>query len=177
VVRALMILLLSVLPLGCSPAPAEPEARFNATDVAWLQLADALHTRALPLLDLVPGRAGSRPLADLAVRLGDRHENGRARLRALLIRARVSGENPHASHDMPGMPTARDLRTLAASRDAAFDRRFVVMFRAYLEQLVLVAEGEQSAGGDPEARRLAAAMERDHAADLAELARIGRIVS
>ncbi|MEV1176365.1 DUF305 domain-containing protein, partial [Nonomuraea sp. NPDC049784] len=110
-----------------------------------------------------------RSLADLAARLGRKHENERARLRALLAQARVTGENPHTQHDMPGMPTADDLRTLTGLRDDAFDRRFVALFRAYLDQLVLVAKGEQSSGGAPEARELAAAMERDHTADLTEL--------
>ncbi|MEU6789551.1 DUF305 domain-containing protein [Nonomuraea angiospora] len=179
VVRVFVFLLLSVVLLGCSyaptqsDAPAQSEKEFNATDVAWLQLADALHTRALPLLGLVRGRAGSRALADLAARLGRKHENERARLRALLARARVTGENPHTQHDMPGMPTADALRTLTGLRDDAFDRRFVALLRAYLDQLVLVAEGEQSSGRAPEARELAAAMERDHTADLAELDRVG----
>ncbi|MFG1703981.1 DUF305 domain-containing protein [Nonomuraea sp. M3C6] len=172
-VRVFVFLLLSVLVLGCSaPAPEEPAERFSTTDVAWLQLAEALHTRALPLLELVPERSGSRSLADLAVRLGKKHENERGRLRSLLAQARVGGENPHAQHDMPGMPTAEDLRALNALRDDAFDRRFVALFRAYLDQLVLVAEGEQSSGAAPEARGLAAAMARDHTADLAELGRV-----
>ncbi|MET7334682.1 DUF305 domain-containing protein [Nonomuraea sp. NPDC005650] len=172
-VRVFVFLLLSVLLLGCAPAPEQPEKGFNATDVAWLQLADALHTRALPLLGLVRGRSGSRALADLAARLGRKHEDERVRLRALLARARVTGENPHAQHDMPGMPTADALRTLTGLRDDAFDRRFVALFRAYLDQLVLVAKGEQRSGRAPEARELAAAMERDHAADLAELEKAG----
>ncbi|MFC4122342.1 DUF305 domain-containing protein [Nonomuraea zeae] len=151
-------------------AAAQPNPRYSATDVAWLQLAEALHARALPLLELAPDRAAGRPLAELAVRLGERHESGRDRLRALLAQARVSGENPHTQHDMPGMPTADDLRALSDLRDDAFDRRFVTLLRAYLDQLVLVAKGEQTAGGDREVRELAAAMQREHAAELAELA-------
>jgi uncharacterized protein (DUF305 family) len=181
VLRVLALLLLSVLLLGCSAAPpaagqpsaAVPDARFSATDVAWLQLTDALHGRALPLLRLAPEHAARRSLADLAVRLAGRHDSGRARLQALLARTGVTGENPHAQHDMPGMPTADALRELTGLRDDAFDRRFSTLLRAYLDQLVLVAKGEQSAGGDREVRELAASMERDHAAELAELDRIG----
>ncbi|SDI79505.1 DUF305 domain-containing protein [Nonomuraea jiangxiensis] len=190
-IRAFVFLLLSVLLLGCSAAAGAPPsaptpgtasapssgtasgARFTTTDVAWLQLADALHARALPLLALVPERSGDRELAELAVRLRKEHETGRGRLRALLARTGVTGENPHAQHDMPGMPTADDLRALTALRDDAFDRRFVTLVRAHLDQLVLVAKGEQTSGGAPEARKLAAAMERDHAAALAELERAG----
>ncbi|MEO3872632.1 DUF305 domain-containing protein [Nonomuraea sp. B12E4] len=193
-IRVFVFLLMSALLLGCSAAageprspaahtttpstprprtPAAPQPRFTTTDVAWLQLAEALHTRALPLLALVPGRSDSRALAELAGRLGKEHETGRGRLRALLAQARVTGENPHAAHDMPGMPTADDLRALAGTRGEDFDRRFVTLVRAHLDQLVLVARGEQTSGGAPEARELAAAMERGHAADLAELAKLG----
>ncbi|GAA3577270.1 DUF305 domain-containing protein [Nonomuraea rosea] len=172
------ILLLLLLISGCSaavqPAAEQPAGRFSVTDVAWLQLAEALHGRALPLLELAPGHAAGRPLADLSVRLAERHEKGRGRLRALLGRTGVTGANPHTQHDMPGMPTAGDLRALNDLRDAAFDRRFVTLLKAYLDQLVLVAKGEQSAGGDREVRELAAAMEREHTTELAELERAAR---
>ncbi|MGW0804306.1 DUF305 domain-containing protein [Nonomuraea sp. NPDC002799] len=194
--RIFVLVLVTVLLAGCSPERPEPAAEagrpepaaeagrptepatgtgtgFNATDVAWLQLAEALHTRALPLLELAPGRSASGPLADLAARLGKEHDTERGRLRALLATARVTGENPHAAHDMPGMPTADDLRKLRGLRDETFDGRFAALLRAYLDQLVLVARGEQSAGAAPQARELAAAMERAHAADLTELDGIG----
>ncbi|MEO3805815.1 DUF305 domain-containing protein [Nonomuraea sp. B1E8] len=181
--RVLGILLPAVLLLGCSaapdpvpvPAPVQAPASggaFTTTDVAWLQLAEALHTRALPLLKLARDRAADRPLAGLAARLGEEHESGRGRLRALLAQARVTGENPHAGHDMPGMPTVADLDALSGLRDEAFDRRFVTLLRAYLKQLALVAKGEQGAGGARQVRELASAMRRDHTADLAELDRI-----
>ncbi|WP_166427378.1 DUF305 domain-containing protein [Nonomuraea mesophila] len=173
--RVLGSLLLTVLLLGCSaapaPAPTSSES-FTTTDVAWLQLAEALHTRALPLLELAGDRAADPPLAGLAARLGEEHESERGRLRALLAQARVTGENPHEQHDMPGMPTAADLDALSGLRDEAFDRRFVTLLRAYLKQLALVADGEQNAGGAQQARELAAAMRREHTADLAELDRV-----
>ncbi|MFC4012285.1 DUF305 domain-containing protein [Nonomuraea purpurea] len=182
--RFVAFVLVAVLVSGCTAAAPAPEhhrpgsgaavgGRFNGTDVAWLQLAEALHTRALPLLELAPGRTASRPLADLAVRIGRKHQTGRGRLRALLAEARVGGENPHATHDMPGMPTAADLRALKGLRNDAFDRRFSALLRVYLDQLVLVARGEQSAGGASSARELAAAMERAHVAELAALDGIG----
>ncbi|WP_165959702.1 DUF305 domain-containing protein [Nonomuraea longispora] len=171
--RVLGSLLLTVLLLGCSAAPAPaPSGSFTTTDVAWLQLAEALHTRALPLLELAGDRTADRPLAGLAARLGEKHESERGRLRALLAQARVTGGNPHEQHDMPGMPTAADLETLSELRDDAFDRRFVTLLRAYLKQLALVADGEQNAGGARQARELAASMRRDHTADLGELDRV-----
>ncbi|RVX44651.1 uncharacterized protein (DUF305 family) [Nonomuraea polychroma] len=152
-------------------APPSVAAGFSATDVAWLQLADALHTRALPLLALARERSGDRSLADLAVRLADKHETVRGRLRALLLRAGMRGENPHVQHDMPGMPTSDDLEALEGMRGDVFDRRFAALLRAYLDQLVLVADGERRSGGAAEVRELAAAMGRAHAAELAELDR------
>ncbi|GAA1736355.1 DUF305 domain-containing protein [Nonomuraea bangladeshensis] len=142
---------------------------FNATDIAWLQLAEALHARALPMLALAPGRSASPELVEVAGRLAKEHGEGRERLRALLPR-NGAGENPHAGHDMPGMPTAGDLETLRGLRGKKFDRRFVPLVRAYLDQLVLVAEGERRSGASEEVRRLATTMARAHEAELARLA-------
>ncbi|WP_237108286.1 DUF305 domain-containing protein [Nonomuraea sp. MG754425] len=177
--RWFALLLAGVVLLGCS-AKEPPEAAraapagdgtFTTTDVAWLQLADALHARALPLLELAPERADSRSLTRLAARLVKEHAAGRGRLRALLARAGVTEENPHTQHDMPGMPTAGDLQEAAGLRAGAFDRRFAALLRTHLEQLVRVADGERGSGGQAEVRGLAAAMAREHAADLAELER------
>ncbi|AQZ68826.1 putative lipoprotein [[Actinomadura] parvosata subsp. kistnae] len=144
---------------------------FNPTDVAWLQLTDALHTRAEPLLELAADRAAGRSLRALAVRLGKAREAGRERLRTLLGAAGAGGDNPHVAHDMPGMPTAADLRALEGLRERAFDRRTGELLRAYLEQLVLIANGERASGGAAEARELAADLVREHTAELAELDR------
>ncbi|MEW9553518.1 DUF305 domain-containing protein [Nonomuraea sp. NPDC050783] len=157
-------------PASQGPAAQGPAAGFNATDVAWLQLADALHGRALPMLALAADRSEDRALAALAGRMAEEHEAERGRLRTLLARTGVDGgANPHAGHDMPGMPTAADLRALERARGGDFDRRFVPLLRAYLRQLVLVAEGEQRSGESAEARRLAAATARAHTAELARL--------
>lgn len=154
-------------------AGASAAAGFSPTDLAWLQLAEALHGRVVPLLELTPDRAG-RPLTDLARRLGAAHEKGRGRLRALLAEAGVTGDNPHALHDMPGMPTADELRALDGQRGDAFERRFTALLRAYLNQLVLVANGERDAGGAARVRELAKAMAGEHTKELAELDRIAR---
>ncbi|MEV5896985.1 DUF305 domain-containing protein [Nonomuraea fuscirosea] len=145
-------------------------AGFSATDLAWLQLAEALHGRVVPLLELAPSRAGE-PLTRVARRLGTAHEKGRGRLRALLAEAGVTGDNPHALHDMPGMPTADELRALDGLRGDAFERRFTALLRAYLNQLVLVANGERDAGGAVRVRELAEEMAGEHTKDLAELDR------
>lgn len=171
VLRCLLIILFLA---GCSAAPPaepEPEARFTTTDVAWMQLTDALHARALPVLELAPERAG-RPVADLSVRLRTTHEAGRGRLRALLATAGITGDNPHTQMDMPGMPTAAEVKKLTKLKGESFDRRFSGLMKAYLDQLVLVANGERSSGGAAEVRDLAAAMVREHGEELAELDRI-----
>ncbi|GAA3683126.1 DUF305 domain-containing protein [Nonomuraea antimicrobica] len=176
--RLVLVLALVLAPIGCSaarepvPSPQVTGTPFNTTDVAWLQLAEALHTRTQPLLELASERAGSRSLAELAGRLGEAHEAGRERLRTLLVRAGGGGENPHAGHDMPGMPTAQDLEQVTGLRDDAFDRRFTELTRSYLEQLVLIANGERGSGGAAEVRELAGAMSRTHAAELAQLQQI-----
>ncbi|MEV0629939.1 DUF305 domain-containing protein [Nonomuraea wenchangensis] len=171
------VFVLSLLAGGCGATAgtvASSGSPFNATDIAWLQLAEALHTRALPMLALAPGRSAAPALVELAERLAEEHEEGRERLRALLVRTGAgSVENPHAGHDMPGMPTADDLKALRGLRGKGFDRRFVPLVRAYLDQLVLVAEGERRSGASEEVRGLATTMARAHEAELARLAAAG----
>ncbi|MED7929771.1 DUF305 domain-containing protein [Nonomuraea sp. LP-02] len=168
---ALLLLLVGGCGSTAGGTVASSGSAFNPTDVAWLQLAEALHARALPMLALAPGRSASPELVEVAERLAEEHGEGRERLRALLVRAGAGAvENPHAGHDMPGMPTADDLEALRGLRGKKFDRRFVPLVRAYLDQLVLVAEGERRSGASEEVRRLAATMARAHEAELARLA-------
>jgi uncharacterized protein (DUF305 family) len=131
-----------------------------------------MRTRALSVLALVPGRSSDRALTALAARLARTQEAERGELRALLGQVRAPGDNPHAQHDMPGMTTAARLQVLAALRGAVFDRGVAEALRAHLRQSVLISQGERNAGGDAATRRLAAAVERDATAGLAELAGI-----
>ncbi|QIQ06601.1 DUF305 domain-containing protein [Streptomyces liangshanensis] len=196
-----VLLALAVLgPLGCgaSPAPSDTTPRrtaavaergaqaapapsasavaavgFNDTDRGWAQLMAAMDERTLLLLDLIADRASDAGLADLARRTTVTHRAELTGLRAILRKTGADGANPHEGHDMKGMVTDDELRAITAKRGAAFDDLSLTYLREHLEQSVLVSRGEQSAGGAPEAKKLAAEVTKRRTEQLAALRPLG----
>ncbi|MEN3614912.1 DUF305 domain-containing protein [Plantactinospora sp. ZYX-F-223] len=158
-------------PTGPAGTPG-PSGRFNGTDIAWLQLAVAMHERVLPLLDLVPARTTDPAVRQLAARVRETHRADLERSRRLLDRSGAPKTNPHEGHDMPGMVTAAELTALGAVPEAEFRRLFGQYLRAHLEQSVRVAGAEQRSGADPDTTSLAGAIARTGAAYLTQLGQL-----
>ncbi|MFT7868166.1 MULTISPECIES: DUF305 domain-containing protein, partial [Amycolatopsis] len=78
-----------------------------------------------------------------------------ARLKSARDRAGLPAADVHGGHRMPGMVTAADLVALRTGTGEEFDRRLVTLLRAHAAQLVVLARGEQTSGGDAETRELA----------------------
>lgn len=156
--------LICLLAAACSaPAAEHPAATPSevalGTDMAWAQLTVALNDRALKTFSLVPERAGDARLVSLAGELATAHAEENARLNALLRQIGAPAENPHLSHDMPGMATAEEVASLSAARGVAFDRLFVESLRKHLTQCEHLAHSMLQAGRQPDALALAAAIE------------------
>ncbi|MGI5212844.1 DUF305 domain-containing protein [Plantactinospora sp. CA-290183] len=158
-------------PAAPGGTPAQP---FNTTDVAWLQLAVAMGERVLPMLELVPARSTEPALRRLAVRLRDGHRAQLRTSRDLLARSGGPETNPHEGHDMPGMVTDAELRTLDGARGAAFHRLFLGHLRQHLEQSVRIARAEETAGADPRTKALAAEVVGSGSAALDALTQLDR---
>ncbi|MDX3850091.1 DUF305 domain-containing protein [Streptomyces sp. AK02-01A] len=154
-------------------APATGTGGFNATDRGWAQLMVPMNERTLLLLDLISDRASDSGLSDLARRTTVTHRAELTRLRTVLKKSGAEGTNPHEGHDMKGMVTDAELRTVAASRGAAFDDISMTYFREHLEQTILVSRGEEHSGAEPTATGLAAELEKRRAQQLEELRRLG----
>ncbi|WP_461011354.1 DUF305 domain-containing protein, partial [Streptomyces capparidis] len=146
--------------VGSGPARADATAGPNATDIAWLQLLAAMDEQALHLMGLAPGRGADARLARWAESAAAGHRAQLARVRELLAAARVTGPDPHEGHDMPGMVGAAELRTLEASRGAAFDRLLRAALREHLDQARHLSRARRAAGSDPAVGRLARDVER-----------------
>ncbi|MEQ4306073.1 DUF305 domain-containing protein [Plantactinospora sp. B6F1] len=152
-----------------APSVSGLSGPFNGTDIAWLQLAVALHERVLPVLELVPTRSTDPAVRRLAAEIREGHRADIDRFRALLDRSGAPRTNPHAGHDMPGMVTDADLATLGAATGVEFHRLFGRHLRAHLEQSVRVADTEQRSGAEPTTTVLAGAVVRTGRAYLARL--------
>ena len=148
---------------ACAPAPdpAPPAAAspFNATDTAWIQLMIPMNEQLLPALALAPPE-----LAPFAAELEVSHGRELAELERLRERAGLSGENPHAGHQMPGLVSEVDLAGLRLDPSG-----LAAKLREHLEQSALLARGEQDSGADQETRDLAASIGAARAAQTARL--------
>jgi uncharacterized protein (DUF305 family) len=153
-------------PAGATPARAPAVAPTpNGTDVAWLQLLIAMNERLVPVLALAPGRAADPTLARRADAARASRTAELAALRDLATRVTLPAENPHAGHDMPGMPTAAQRAALVTASGAEFDRLFAGALQAHLDQAARLCAGEQKSGADPAFRALAASIARTVAAE------------
>lgn len=152
-----------------APAPAPSAVALNSTDMAWAQLTIALNERALKILYLVPDRATEARLVTLARELADGHTHENAQLKALLRQIGAPAENPHTSHDMPGMATAEQITSMSAASGEAFDRLFVASLREHLTQCHSLARSMLRSGRLPDALALAATIESSRQQALARL--------
>lgn len=156
-------------PTTLVPATTLPASGFSVTDTAWLQLTIAMDERMLAVLDLVPVRTKDPAFTGLAQRLATEHRTELARLHALHDRSGGPTTNPHEGHDMPGMPTGETVKALraATATDAAYI--FTTATRAHIDQSIRLAQAEQKSGTEPEAKALAADIERSRTAQRGQL--------
>ena len=134
------------------PSPASavviPISAASATDVAWAQLTIALNERALQVIDLVLERSANPRLRHLARELKSGLRTEIDQIRARLVALGAGLDNPHASHDMPGMATASTLSLLAAAFGPTFDELASDAIEAHLTQCRRLARSEQTVGTD-----------------------------
>jgi uncharacterized protein (DUF305 family) len=167
----------SAAPAGqaAAPSPAAFTAAgdFGPTDVAWVELMIPMDQLALRMLALVPGKSSDPDLKRLAARVSTDHRTELGKLRQLLLRSGVPETDPHQGHDMPGMVTPDELRSIGRTSGAAFDRLVTEHLREHLKQSVVVSQGEQRSGTNPDTKSLAATMEKTRSSQLTDLDRLG----
>ncbi|MFE4171314.1 DUF305 domain-containing protein [Streptomyces sp. NPDC056909] len=154
-------------------APSTEPGGYNATDRGWAQLMTPMNERTLLLLDLVADRAADPGLSDLARSTRVTHRDELTRLRGLLRDTGAAGTNPHEGHDMKGMITEDELRSVSESRGKAFDTLAKTYLREHLEQGILVSRGERDSGAAPAATDLAREVGERRAGQLKALRQLG----
>ncbi|MGW2459397.1 DUF305 domain-containing protein [Streptomyces sp. NPDC001761] len=134
---------------------ATADGGLNATDIGWIQLMIALDDQAHHILRLARGRTADKGLLDWADDTAEGHRAELGTLRALLTKAGIPDDNPHAGHEMPGMVSARELRALETARGSRFDRLLRSALGEHLEQKRMLATSVRKADADPEVKRVA----------------------
>ncbi|WP_413797976.1 DUF305 domain-containing protein [Streptomyces iranensis] len=147
-------------PATRAPGGQATSGTFNSGDIGWIQLMIAMDDQAVLLLGLVPGHSSDAGVEKWAKPVATACRGELARLRKLLARTGVPDTNPHEGHDMPGMVTEDELRTIGRAKGTAFDALFLAAMREHLDQAAKIAHSERSAGADPATRKLAASVER-----------------
>ncbi|MBP8533440.1 DUF305 domain-containing protein [Streptomyces sp. MK37H] len=147
-------------PATGAPSGQATSGTFNSSDIGWIQLMIAMDDQVVLLLDLVPGRSSDAAVEKWAKPVATACRGELVRLRKLLARAGVPDTNPHEGHDMPGMVTEDELRTIERAKGTAFDALFLAAMREHLDQAAKIAHSERSAGADPATKKLAASVER-----------------
>ncbi|MEV5776547.1 DUF305 domain-containing protein [Streptomyces antimycoticus] len=147
-------------PATRPPSGQATSGTFNSTDIGWIQLMIAMDDQATLLLNLAPGHSSDAGVEKWAEPVATAYRDELVQLRELLARAGVPDTNPHQGHDMPGMVTDDELRTIKGTKGAAFDALFLAAMREHLDQAAKIARAQRSAGADPAAKKLATSVEK-----------------
>jgi uncharacterized protein (DUF305 family) len=148
----------SVLPPDRVPTPAGN--RHNDHDVRFVRMMIPHHRQALELAALAPGRARDPRIRAIAERISVAQGPEVDVFLAWLRERRLPPEEPAAGHphdhgDMPGMASPAQVRALAGTTGAAFDRMFVDLMAAHHEGAVAMCRDVLRAGTDERLHELA----------------------
>jgi uncharacterized protein (DUF305 family) len=169
--RIAAIVVTAVFLAGCGghvPAAA-PAGALSDTDRAFIELVIPQDESALELVTLAKSRETSASLTELTGKIDARYRTELAQLRALLAGAGVPETAQHEGHDMPGMITRAELDAISLTQGAAFDVQATQALKTHLQEVLPLVRGEQTAGTAEPVRKLAADIERNRTAQLAQL--------
>ncbi|MEU7909229.1 DUF305 domain-containing protein [Actinoplanes sp. NPDC049118] len=153
-------------------ARAAPGAVFNGADVAFAQHMIVHHQQAVEMAALADTRAADPQVKDLANRIEAAQAPEIATMTGWLTAwgrppATPDGGGHGSEHEsMPGMMSDADMRKLAGSTGAAFDKQFLTMMIAHHEGAITMANEETAEGSNPDAKALAAKIVTDQQAEI-----------
>ncbi|MEU8888590.1 DUF305 domain-containing protein [Streptomyces sp. NPDC048442] len=129
---------------------AAPVDRPNSADFAYAEMMIAHHGQALVMTDLVPSRAASASVKQIADRIA---ASQRPEIDAMKGWQQRSGadKRPKAPHDhgaMAGMATEKQLADLRAARGEAFDKLFLQLMITHHKGALTMAGDALSEGND-----------------------------
>ncbi|MEU6646401.1 DUF305 domain-containing protein [Saccharomonospora sp. NPDC046836] len=132
----------------------------NAADFQYMTMMIPHHQQALTMTDLVPDRAASDQLKNLADRMAASQEAEIRVMESWLQQNRDSeaAEGGHGEHQhglMPGMATEEQLEELRNAKGAEFDRLFLQLMITHHEGALTMAEEHLVSGIETRAVEMA----------------------
>lgn len=160
-----------------APGDVPPDAEWNHSDVAFVQMMVPHHAQALEMAELARTRAASPRVKALARRIrgaqGPEIITLAAWLEAREIEVPRAGDDAeeydHGEHghtEMAGMLTPAEMRELAAARGRRFDRLFLTGMIAHHTGAVDMAESVGDDGSDVRVLEMAAEVATGQTAEI-----------
>lgn len=160
-----------------APGDVPPDAEWNHSDVAFVQMMIPHHAQALEMARLARTRAGSPPVKALARRISGAQGPEIITLAAWLQEREIevpragadAEEYDHGKHghtEMAGMLTPGDMKQLAAARGRRFDRLFLTGMITHHTGAVDMAESVGTGGSDVRVMEIAADVAAGQSAEI-----------
>jgi uncharacterized protein (DUF305 family) len=158
-------------------ASAPASATFNDADVQFAQTMIPHHQQAVEMATLAETKASDPEIKQLAVQIKAEQDPEIKTLTGLLTAwgqptAPAGGHNMPGMAGMPGMMSDQEMASLRAASGKEFDRMFTRMMIAHHTGAIQMARDEQAKGKNPDAKALAATIERTQTAEVAKLQKI-----
>lgn len=177
--KRLLTLLATLLTLTIAVACGtnEPQASspsHNEADVTFATDMIPHHGQAITMAKLAATRASNPKVKSLAQRIEEAQD---PEIKTMSGWLRSWGEDvppvdmgSMAGHgSMPGMMSAEQMAALTKAKGAEFDRMFLMMMIAHHQGAVEMAKTEQKDGKHPDAKKLAAQIEKAQTAEIADM--------
>ncbi|MEJ3742550.1 DUF305 domain-containing protein [Actinomycetes bacterium KLBMP 9797] len=156
-------------------AAATPAASFNDADVRFAQMMIPHHQQAVEMATLAGSRASDPQVKQLAAQVKAAQDPEINTMTGWLTAWGQSTAAPGGGHDMPGMSSMpgmmsdEEMAKLEATEGAEFDRMFTRMMIAHHNGAIQMAKDEQQKGASPEAKALAATIEKTQTEEVTKL--------
>jgi uncharacterized protein (DUF305 family) len=157
---------------GSPTAAASSDGTFNDADVRFAQMMIPHHQQAVEMATLAQTRASDPQVKQLAAQVKAAQDPEIITMTGWLTTWGQAAAAPDSGHDMtsmPGMMSDADMAKLKAANGTAFDRMFVEMMIAHHKGAIQMAQDEQNNGTHPQAKALAATIEKTQTAEVAVL--------
>ncbi|MFF2846526.1 DUF305 domain-containing protein [Streptomyces sp. NPDC058001] len=166
----------SATPSATASATASAKAgAHNAADVSFAQEMIQHHRQAVDMADLADGRAESKEVKDLAVKIKGAQDPEIRTMSGWLtswgeqVPEDMSGMGHDMSSSMPGMMSDADMDALKKASGAEFDKQFLTLMVKHHEGALEMAKTEQSKGEYGPAIRLADDVVKAQAAEIEQM--------
>lgn len=153
---------------------ASPLSEFNQADLDFAASMSQHHNQAVTMAELAEQQAGSAPVKELAGQI-KAAQNPEIDRFAEWIRdwgERGGTMPPHGDGEEahgPGMMSHDDMAALEKASGARFDKLFLEMMIEHHQGAIEMARTEQRTGANPDAKALAAEIEKDQAAEITRM--------